>query len=519
MKNSPYNLYIHFDVLESIFKEQNSPSENLLKCGLLSLELSTQLLKNALAPTKKIKEEKVQQLLQDIATQLRLLHQFAQPLQGIPTTKISYSKNIEHLRLVGHQYAKEVDQITTLYFELAKKINLQLGLEQQINALREHFGFLPIHTEKAHSLDYNTFLDSSNIEQLRQARYFNSEDALFMVVHQVSECWFNIGLQELQAVRQLFQANNHNLVATTPHFQAIFEILLYLGQHILLLEHMILADYHPLRVALRGASGGQSQQAHQLVHLAKSIFVDFQALLQKNNKELRQVLEAPALHAHFLTVIKHFEKLERALKNFFFQHYVLSASIIGAQSFGSIGHEIVSLADKFVEPIFKALDQVKYELTLKTNFQYGSSSGILILEKEDRALEISEKGDRNQILIHQTVDAYFEAISALNAAQWVALFSEKGCIEDPVGSRPYIGHQELFVFFKGVQRTFTELNMSIQEKTINKQTAEVRWKANAVAFNGKLLSFEGKEVFHINSKGKITVAQVYWNPLVVAEQL
>ena len=62
------------------------------------------------------------------------------------------------------------------------------------------------------------------------------------------------------------------------------------------------------------------------------------------------------------------------LKNFFFQHYILSSSIIGSQSFGSIGYDLVSLVDKFVQPIFPEIDQAKYDLTLKTNFQYGVNS-------------------------------------------------------------------------------------------------------------------------------------------------
>lgn len=522
MKKSPYNAYIHFEILHELFQQSYDRPQRFLKCGWMGIELSCQLLNNALTSSQECSTEKIEAILQDVLQQLQLLATFLPPWQGaIPKeSKQHCSKNLQQLLLLPDTFQQEVNQLTQHYFAVIQKLGVGLGLEEQMNALRLHFGWPAMAVKTTKTLDYEQLLISPlQLSQLQKEKYYNSEDELFMVVHQVSECWFNIGLEELNHLQQLIQEGSTKAAVYQPFFVTLSKILLYLGEHILLLEQMVLANYHPLRVALRGASGGQSQQAHQLVYQSKELFEYFLKLLEEQGITLEEVLEKPAVFKDFLLLIKQFEKLERALKNFFFQHYVLSASIIGARSFGSIGHEIVSLADKFVEPLFPALDQAKYALTLKTNFQYGQHSGFLILEKEAPTITATPSITYNKELMQQTINNYFEAISALDAQQWIALFAEEGVIEDPVGSRPYRGEQELGVFFKGILRTFIQLQMSIEEQHFYPHEAAVQWKATALAFNGKALTFEGKEVFQIDEQGKIQLAQVYWNPAVVAEQL
>ncbi|MEL6559269.1 MAG: nuclear transport factor 2 family protein, partial [Bacteroidota bacterium] len=275
----------------------------------------------------------------------------------------------------------------------------------------------------------------------------------------------------------------------------------------------------PLRVALRGASGGQSQQAHQIFQAAKEAFSNYLSLISDKELTVMTILERPADFPYLLSVINHFTKLERVLKNFFFQHYVLSSGIIGSQSFGSIGYDLVSLVDKFVEPIFKEIDQAKYDLTLKTNFAYGDISGSLIARKEgDYSLEGNiSKADSN--LTETTIGNYFEAISKLDMDLWLSQFNENGYIEDPVGSRPYLGHQQLKIFFKGVVRFFTKLNMTIESIIDDGMYTSVRWKAKATTYHEKQLQFEGEEVFGFCENGKILTATVHWNPAVISEQL
>jgi tryptophan 2,3-dioxygenase len=523
MKNTPYNLYIHFDVLNAIFIEDNSRLENMLKCGLTSIELSTKILKNSLEPTKIPNTNKIIQILKGLETQLSILKQFVGPIEGSyigkESSRDSHSINVENLKLLDKNYIQDIDRITVLYFEITKKVTVNLGLEDQLNDIRTHFGLSRIKVDCLETLDYVSFVNLPELLKLNKDNYYNSEDELFMVVHQISECWFNIGFNVLISIHEQFKSEDVNFTESENHFKAIYEVLQFVSHHVLLLEHMILADYHPLRVALRGASGGQSHQAYMLVYLAKDIFKAFLNLLEEKKIGISDVLESPNTNVDLLSTIKHFERLERSLKNFFFQHFSLSSSIIGSRSFGSIGHEVVTLADKFVEPIFKEIDDAKYELALKTNFQYGESGGVLILDKEAPCPVPNVNLLTDHKVVHKVVNGYFEFISKLDLDQWVQLFSEEGYIEDPVGSRPYIGHKELAIFFKGVLRMFSKLCMTIERITINDYFVEVSWEAEATSYNNKQINFNGIEVFQISKEGKITVAQVYWSPESVANQL
>ncbi len=519
MSKIPYDLYIQLEELSTLFNESTSKEENILRCGLASIELSTKLLGSAIKQKNETDSEKISDIVKGIETQFQLLHFLSNPLLKMESGNNYYSKNIDNLKLLSQNYAGTIDRITTLYFEIEKKLNIKIGLEDQINKIRSNFHLLEIAVDITEILVHKKYVNHAEILKLNKATYFNSEDELFMTVHQISEYWFNIAINELKSIDTLFQKEETNLCQSKPHFLATNEILLFLSNHILLLEHMVLSDYHPLRVALRGASGGQSQQAHELVYIAKKVFSKFLFILQKKNKEIIQILEKPSLNDDLISVMNHFVKLERTLKNFFFQHYVLSASVIGSQSFGSLGYELVSLTDKFVEPIFKEIDEAKYHLTLKTNFQYGKSSGVIILGKENVYRKPEKIEMTHHTTIHRVIDSYFKAISDLDLKQWIELFSEDGYIEDPVGSRPYVGHKELSVFFKGILRTFSKLSMTIEKRKVKKYSVEVVWKAKAISFNKKELTFNGKELFQICRKGKIRVAQVYWEPSIIAGQL
>jgi steroid delta-isomerase len=516
MKKIPYNLYIHFDELSSFFKGNTNRKENFLICGFVSVELSTYLMGSILKTKEKNNRDKISHILQGIETQFKLLNScdFILEEKGF---KESYSKNIENLKLLDHSYSVVIDRITTSYFELSEKV--KIGLDDQINKIRDYFFLVKLPVKRldiADQIEYPNIIKELKLDELE---YFNSEDEMFMITHQVSECWFNIAINELKTIDNIFENSAISDDKIGHHFKVVYETLLYLADNILLLEHMILADYHPLRVALRGASGGQSQQAYELFYISKKLFEKFLKHIESDNINIVQILENPNDNAVLLPIVNHFTNFERSLKNFFFQHYVLTSNIIGSQSFGSIGLDIVSLADKFVEPIFKEIDQAKYDLTLKTNYQYGNISGILILDKEGPTPENTEVHTTKIDAINTAVNGYFDAISSFDQEKWVDLFSENGYMEDPVGSRPYIGHQQLAIFFKGVIRFFSELSMTIESKHLEEDSVKIIWKAKAKSFNGKEILFNGIEVFKINNNGKIMSAQVEWDPSIIAKQL
>ncbi len=517
MKKVPYNLYINYEELSTLFNESESRHENLIRCGVAAIELTTHMLGSFIKEGGRTDSDKVADLVRGLETQVRLLSSYTHSFPG-GHYKERHSPNIANLRLLDPSYTGDIDRISKFFFQISLKV--KTGLETQINEIRAHFGLPRIIAGISTTPPKLKPSGNPDLAKLSKVDYYNSEDEIFMRVHQISEYWFNVAIKELKAIDTYFQDAETDAEEINKHFKMAYEILIFLAEHILLLEHMVLSDYHPLRVALRGASGGQSHQAHEIFGVARKIYGQFMGIMKFKEKTIVQVLENPKRESSFLSIINNFSKLERALKGFFFQHYNLSSGTIGSQSFGSIGYDLVTLTNKFVNPIFKEIDDAKYDFTLKTNFQYGTSSGLLIKKEEN----FSPNHDKHEVatdatMIHNVIKNYFASISALDMEKWVGLFTEDGYIEDPVGTRPYVGHQELSVFFKGVLRFFGKINMTMKTKTILDNRTEVEWTAEATTYNGKEISFHGKEVFYINTAGAIFAAEVYWGPAMIAEQL
>lgn len=517
MEKVPYNLYINYEELSSLFEKSNSRQENMIRCGVASIEITTALLGSFIEENDPLAQEKITDLVRGLETQFTLLSKYAEAYPG-GNYQERMSANIENLRLLSPEFTDDVDNITRQYFHLVKKVNVGLGT--QMNEIRAHFDLPRIIAGLGTVSRRHGFMGKEGLEELSKLNYYNTEDETFMRTHQISEYWFNIAIRELNEIAAYFQSGDTRSKDIIRHFKATYEILVFLSDHIMILENMVLADYHPLRVALRGASGGQSKQAHEIFGVARKVYGMFLMLLERENKTILHILENPRTETELHAIVNNFSKLERGLKGFFFEHYNLSSGTIGSKSFGSIGYDLVTLTNKFVQPLFQEIDDAKYDFTMKTNFQYGDTSGQLIHKVESFEPDFTEYGTTKDIaLIEEVIQKYFTTISDLNMENWVGLFAEDGYIEDPVGSRPYVGHQQLSVFFKGVQRFFSEIDMIIEEKTIIEDGAEVKWKAQATAYNGKEISFHGKEVFQIGAKGEICSAHVYWGPSMIAEQL
>ena len=142
-----------------------------------------------------------------------------------------------------------------------------------------------------------------------------------------------------------------------------------------------------------------------------------------------------------------------------------------------------------------------------------------MLEKEKSSPKPTKNINTNKEIVNRVISQYFEAISRLEMDQWVSLFAEDGYIEDPVGSRPYIGHQQLAIFFKGVLRFFSEINMTIKDIKEEDEYISVTWVADAITYNNNKITFSGQEAFQIDAEGKISAAEVYWDPSMISDQL
>ncbi|MEM6335572.1 MAG: nuclear transport factor 2 family protein, partial [Bacteroidota bacterium] len=104
---------------------------------------------------------------------------------------------------------------------------------------------------------------------------------------------------------------------------------------------------------------------------------------------------------------------------------------------------------------------------------------------------------------------------------WVELFAPDGWIEDPVGSRPYVTHGGLRIFFRNFMKAFsTDLEMTCTSLHVDEQTrtARAEWTVSA-KHRAFPISFAGREEFSFGPDGLIEYVRVYHDPEHIGRQL
>lgn len=114
-----------------------------------------------------------------------------------------------------------------------------------------------------------------------------------------------------------------------------------------------------------------------------------------------------------------------------------------------------------------------------------------------------------------TVAEYFAAIRAMDAERCVAVFAPDAEQHDPVGTPANIGHEAIRAFFTGLFTGFKSVGLTEDQVFANGTSAAAKWTAQAVAHNGKSVTFEGIDVLDCNDEGKIVQVRAFWDPAPV----
>ncbi len=115
----------------------------------------------------------------------------------------------------------------------------------------------------------------------------------------------------------------------------------------------------------------------------------------------------------------------------------------------------------------------------------------------------------------QAVAEYFAAIRAMDVDRWVSLFAEDAVSHDPVGAPPLTSQAARREFFNGILAAFEKIGLMEDHVYLAKNSAAVKWTGNAVARNGKSITFEGVDVIDCNEGGKIIHVRAFWDPAPV----
>lgn len=533
MYTRPYELYISLDDLKTIWVPKSDwPNERVIRAGGSALELTFLLCQSLETDPRSTlrREARRHQLEASLITQFNLLDTLlaAAPLpphlalQDAPTTNLTAFPRVA-------SWSISVRRWSAVYQALQERLPFDLGLQAPVRALRHVHG-LPTNGQASTlpRVPYAQWVGPAKLKALYHRRTFNAEDPFFCTVHQITECWFTLLLDQLdrafqQAVRQAYVAAAHFVhVANT--------ILDFLNKHIMLLETMVLADYHRLRVQLRDASGAQSMQAYEVIGKAQKLAGLIEQDAETQGLSLYQIQRTPANHIEAYHFVEALSSLGTQVSGFFFRHYKLASRVLGIESLGSLGFEVQALVNRFAKPFFQSFDEAAYLHAVVTNFQYGKQAGIMVsqLETADgmpnlNALEAQPGVTPAPVdcaLMDKQVSRYFKAIRETNLEGWIKLFEPEGWIADPSGCRPYKGYNGLRIFFKNFIKVFSqELALVVRRKEIDADqgTVRIEWTVQA-EHKGVALSFSGTEMLQFAPNGRILFVRVFHDPAVIARQ-
>lgn len=530
---SPYELYIRLEALEAVFRLPDGaldwPGRPIACCGLSAAELTLRLIDEALSDPRgtDLIEQRVERLLEHLLrgleTTCRLLERTPPPimvLQGALTRSAVHSPGFT---LLPRLTCAQVERISELVERATRTLPFQLGIEPALSAARSAHGLAPLASwedDTRPALDYEALVQPTTLWNLREPTPFGLEDHLFSTAHQISECWLAITHHLLaqalaDAQKREFADAAHAIVEAAKVLKVVSEA----GQ---LLDMMVLADYHPLRVRLRDGSGAQSRAAQALPSVADRAASLLWSELAARGMDTLDVLEHPVrypAHHRYLSALK---ALGRQVQSFLFQHYLLALSVLGTYSIGSLGYGIHKLGERATKPIFPRIDRAHHDYVMLTNFRHGESSGAIILQNERAAGWDPYHPELATVpcpvaAIERAVASYFHCIEARDAAGWVKLFDPAhGQLHDIPGSRPYHGKVRLGLFINAMFNAFSQMKGRFHDLRIEDNRASVAWQFDATSYDGRATTFTGREEFVFDAQGVILHATAHWTPADVA---
>lgn len=121
--------------------------------------------------------------------------------------------------------------------------------------------------------------------------------------------------------------------------------------------------------------------------------------------------------------------------------------------------------------------------------------------------------------VSRVVRAYFLAIRAMDAEAFANTFAEDGTTYDPVGTPGITGRPAIREFLESICKNFKNVGLTEESIFVAGDGAAVKWIGKGTSTSGRDVTFEGIDVFEVNSDGKIQNARAYWNPQEMIAQL
>ncbi|MET8506320.1 nuclear transport factor 2 family protein [Streptomyces sp. NPDC004787] len=526
---SPYDLYINFRKLKSLWPGPTAPTNNVvLSCGFQAVELCWRLVDHALEDGRQSADraQRLERYTDMIVNGMRTVSQlmvsdsrFAEGQLQDRQPEAPASGFGLLIELPAYNARRIVDSYNAEFGDKPFDVGVGPYIDKTADLLR-----IPRESDRFRSvtLDYEALVRPQDIHSLHQVEPQSPEDHLFAGVHQITECWLRLVHHFLAEATALAESKLWGAAASRAHKASLaLSMAIDAGQ---LLDLMVLADYHPLRVRLRDGSGAQSAAAQQIRPAGKKALVPLLDELALLGIGPVDVLESPELFPGHFQYLVSLAKFGKRSQEFLFKHYLLALGVMGHRGLGSLGYEVNQMVKRAAAPFFPELDDACHDYAVLMNFAHGRYAGDIISRRE-----AAQSGSAKAVsaplvqcsasVMMQAVSNYFHFMTAGDAESWVSLFdAEVGRIID-AGSRPFSGSAHLRIFIESFFRNFPRRSTSFSEVHLEGNKVNVKWRYDLTSYNGVDVSVSGTERFIFSESGLIREATADWNPEDLAAQL
>lgn len=411
-------------------------------------------------------------------------------------------------------------QIDNLTYALASTFEgrpFGAGIEAWAHEVRAHYRLPALDIQHQSYLPYDEWAMLSALISLPHGAIpeFGPEDRRFALIHQATESWARIAHFAMQQV--LSEAHKKNWAQAALWLEWLPAFLTHMGAYMQVLGYMTLRDFHPLRVALQGASGAQSRATRAIHRVAAGLIEPLQTELATSRIRLVAILQTPDLYPELSRYVAGLHGLESAVSEFFFQHYRLAARVIGSGSVGSAGKEVGSMVNRFVRPVYPALDQARFHLHEMASLSLAREMGCLFWPNDaNLSLVGTERIPASRMAVPpeqlcSTVAAYLAALSKNEPVALNQLFTEHGYIEDPRGAMRWFGPAGRSAYLLNLNQRFQSLSVVIVgSPVINGNVATVQWALRGRFCGLQDLEIRGSAEMYFSSAGLLRAVLDEW---------
>jgi len=144
---------------------------------------------------------------------------------------------------------------------------------------------------------------------------------------------------------------------------------------------------------------------------------------------------------------------------------------------------------------------------------------MFVVVSSSTRVEAAVTDDLTQDQIEAAIEEYFAALGALDAQRLANCFAPDGALEDPVGTPPIQGAQNIAAYIAERAALVSDIKPHIQEIVVCGQEAVVNWKLKLKTTTMKVIILDGMGVFKFNQQGKLQSVREFFDLAALLSQL